>query len=78
MTGSRVCFSPTVPGIMANLSALETSPFSHTFSVFLGGEFLEPHRIDFHGIRIGGGSGSGGVWSSEVGVSYSPSKFIDV
>ena len=65
---SGACLGSAVPGIMAGLSALETSPLSHAFHMLLGGEFFESDCINLHGIWVGGSSGRGGVWSSEVGV----------
>ena len=67
-----------VLGVMADLFALDTLSFPHTFHMFLWSEFLQLHKAYFHGIRVLEGSGSGGILRSKAVVMSPPTEFIDM
>ena len=64
-------------GIVTHLSALEASPLSHAFCMFLGGKLFEFDYVDVHSVRIMGGSRSRGSLGSEARVAQSSSQLID-
>ena len=68
---------PAVSGVMADFSTLEASTFSHAFRMLLWSEFLQFHKVYFHGIRVSRGSGSGGQLRSETVVTSSPSELVN-
>ena len=74
---SGIHLGPAVPGVMANLSTSETSPFSCALCAFLGGKFLKSDDVDFHGVRVGRSSGRRGVLGSEVGGSGSSPDLVN-
>ena len=61
-------------GIMPNLPTFEALAFPHTFCLFLWGEFLQLHKVYFHGVRVSGSSGGGRGLGLEVVVTSSTAE----
>ena len=76
-TQGGVYLCPTVSGIVACLPAPKTSPFSHAFSMFLGGEFLESYSVDIHSIWVRRDLGCRSVQGPKVGVLCSSSQLVN-